>query len=451
MKYLLFILLLSLHISCKKQDAFLDVKPNKNDVTPSKLSDYQAMLDNDNLMNSGTPALGILGADNYYVNYTVWQSRSATERNAYIWAKDVFEGAASNDWKTPYQAIAQANIVLDGLAKMDAANTAVQQTIAAALFYRAYHYYNLLQLFAKPYHAATAVADAGLPLLLQFDLHAPVQRAAIQTCYYRLIEDLENALPYLPDMPLYKTRPGKAAALGLLARYYLHTAQYVKAGNRAEAALQHVNNLLDYAALNASASYPFPTYQNNNKEVIFYAQGSVYVIMTGTNMIVDTSLYKSYHANDLRKQLFYRSSGGNYFFKGSYTGSSAPFTGLAVNELYLISAEAAARTGNTTHAMQQLNNLLIKRFKTGTFVPYAAATAEDALQLIIAERRKELPFNGSSRWEDLRRLNSEPWFAQTLRRVLNGQQYELPPGDKRYVYPIPDNEILLSGIEQNPR
>lgn len=452
MKRIIYLLIIALMVSCSKQDEFLDIKPNKNDVTPSKLSDYQGMLDNDNLMNTGTPSLGILGADNYYVNYTVWQSRSATERNAYIWAKDIFEGAASNDWKTPYQAIAQTNMVLDGVADAAAsANATARQITAAALFYRAFHYYNLLQLFAPPYHAATAAADAGLPLPLQFDLHAPVQRAAVKTCYDRMIADLEQAIPNLPAIPVYKTRPGKAAALGLLAKYYLHTAQYEKAGNSAKAALQYDNSLLDYNALNSAASYPFPTYQNNNKEVLFYAQGSLYVIMTGTNMIADTALYNSYATGDLRKQLCYRSSGGNYYFKGAYTGSSAPFTGIAVNELYLIQAEAEARAGNTAAALQLLNSLLTKRFKTGSFQPYTASTAAEALQMVLSERRKELPFNGSTRWEDLRRLNQEPQFARTIRRVLNAQQYELLPGDKRYVYPIPDNEILLSGIAQNPR
>jgi len=70
---------------------------------------------------------------------------------------------------------------------------------------------------------------------------------------------------------------------------------------------------------------------------------------------------------------------------------------------------------------------------------------------LIQERRKELPFSGNLPWEDLRRLNQEPNFAKTLTRMLNGETFSLPPGDNRYVYPIPENEISLSGIQQNPR
>ena len=92
-----------------------------------------------------------------------------------------------------------------------------------------------------------------------------------------------------------------------------------------------------------------------------------------------------------------------------------------------------------------------KRWKAGTFIPFTAATATDALTKIINEKRKELPFTGSIRWEDLRRLNKEPQFAKTLIRILNGQTYSLPPNDAKYTLPIPDDEIRLSGIAQNIR
>jgi hypothetical protein len=55
------------------------------------------------------------------------------------------------------------------------------------------------------------------------------------------------------------------------------------------------------------------------------------------------------------------------------------------------------------------------------------------------------------RWIDLRRLNTDSRYAVTLTRNLNNQIYTLPPNDQRYVLPIPDLEIKLSGIEQNPR
>ena len=109
------------------------------------------------------------------------------------------------------------------------------------------------------------------------------------------------------------------------------------------------------------------------------------------------------------------------------------------------------RLGSINAAMDDLNALIIKRWKNnGTFVPFTAATANEALAKVLKERRKELIFRGL-RWTDLRRLNKDPRFAITLTRNLNGVVYTLPPNDDRYTLPIPDQEIKISGIAQNPR
>ncbi|HQT24902.1 RagB/SusD family nutrient uptake outer membrane protein, partial [Daejeonella sp.] len=120
------------------------------------------------------------------------------------------------------------------------------------------------------------------------------------------------------------------------------------------------------------------------------------------------------------------------------------------NELYLIQAECYARKGNTVDAMKSLNTLLVKRFKTGTFIPLTAGSAEAALGIVLKERRKELVYRGM-RWQDLRRLNLEPQFATDLKRVINGQTHILPANDSRYVFPIPNYIIDATGIAQNPR
>jgi hypothetical protein len=105
--------------------------------------------------------------------------------------------------------------------------------------------------------------------------------------------------------------------------------------------------------------------------------------------------------------------------------------------------------GNASAAMNDLNTLLMKRWKTGTFIPYTAINATDALSKILTERRKELLMRGI-RWSDLRRLNKEPQFAKTLIRVIGGQTYYLYPNDKRYVFPIPLQIIQMTGVPQNP-
>jgi hypothetical protein len=89
------------------------------------------------------------------------------------------------------------------------------------------------------------------------------------------------------------------------------------------------------------------------------------------------------------------------------------------------------------------------RVVTGSFTPYPVMSAAEALDTVLAERRKELAFRGI-RWSDLRRLNQEDWNI-TLTRNLNGTPYTLPPNSKLYTLPIPPDVIQESGIAQNPR
>jgi hypothetical protein len=143
-------------------------------------------------------------------------------------------------------------------------------------------------------------------------------------------------------------------------------------------------------------------------------------------------------------------SPSNFTIKGSYGGNSIRFTGLATDEIYLIRAECHARKGDAISAMKDLNALLEKRWKSTDWVPFTAGNANDALNKILIERRKELCFRGI-RWNDLRRLNMDPQFSMTLQRTINSQTYTLPSNDPKYVLPIPIGVILLNNIEQNPR
>jgi hypothetical protein len=169
--------------------------------------------------------------------------------------------------------------------------------------------------------------------------------------------------------------------------------------------------------------------------------------------MVDSVLYKSYEAEDLRKLLYFQDAQGNgtVAFEGSYTGVGYElFNGLATDELYLLRSEANARLNNLNDAMDDLNFLLSKRYVTGKFAPRVADTKEEALDIILMERRKEL-LNRGTRWADLRRLNEEPQYATNLKRELGTAVYSLPPNDPRYALLIPGKVIQLSAVNQNPR
>lgn len=449
--YILLLLSTVLLFSCKK---WLDIKSNLSDVTPGTLEDYQAMADNDAIINTGTPGLALNSSDNFYVTYTTWQSLNATGRNCYTWTAEVYEGASPQDWSWPYKSLEMANIILEGIASIPVTQTNQAQwnnVKGSALFIRAMVFYHLAQTFAPSYTASTAPTDLGIPLRLTTDVNIQSTRASVEQTYQQIIADLTAAENLLPIVAAYQTRPSKPALYGLLAKTYLNMGNYTKAQDYANKALTLYSSLLDYNGLTASSTAPLPVYPNNT-EIIYYTTSFLPTILFNNSPITDSLLYQSYSANDLRKTVCYRLNTNLPIFKGFYTGkTNSFFSGIATNELYLIRAEANARLNNTAAALTDLNTLLQKRWKTGSFIPVTAVNADDALAKILTERRKELPFTGSTRWEDLRRLNKEPAFAKTLTRVLNNQTYTLSPNDPKYTLPIPDDEIRLSGIKQNIR
>lgn len=430
---------------------FLDKKPNKSIVVPTTPGDLQALLDNTSVMNRG-PGIGILGADDFFMTDAGWEGLlNPIERNGYFWASDVFGGQLScSDWTVPYEQVFYANVVMEGLNKISvnsANETELNNIKGRALFYRGNAFYQLAQLFCLPYSPET-LESPGIPLRLTADVSSPVVRATVKETYERIVMDLEEADRLLPVTPAAKTQPSSAAGKALLASVYMSMEDYVNAEAYATGALSLNNALMDYEQLDESSLRPVSVM---NEEVLFHCTVITYRFSISALTYVDTMLLDSYSANDLRKTIFFRQRApGMYNFKGNYTGNVLQFGGISNNEVYLSRAECRVRNGNIPGALEDLNALLEKRWRTGTFIPVTENDPENLLSLILTERRKELVFRGS-RWTDLRRLNQDERFQKTLSRELNGTLYTLPPNDPRYVYPIPPQEIDISGIAQNIR
>ncbi len=454
--FMLFILscILLLTSSCKKN--WLDEKPDSHLAVLSSLTDYQTLLDNRSLSVSNY--IGEAATDNCYVAEINFPWLNVSEIAVYIWAPNGYGVPTIDVWGL-YNGIFNCNTALAGLGKIDQNSgnkDLYNQVYGSALFWRAFTYYELGQAFMKSYDSTSANTDPGIPLRLDADINAKVGRGTVKQVYDQIFSDLLQASTLLPpSTQVYKTRPNKGSAYAMLARAYLAVEDYKKALSYADSSLKLNGTLLDYNTVTPSRNFGMPAF-NKNPEVIFYSwTSSGHLNMY--NAEIDSSLYQMYSTNDLRKTYFFTSSSSytgvnGISFIGTYDGTNqnAFFTAPAVDELYLIRSECYARTGNISAAMNDLNTLLITRWKNGTFVPYTAADMNDALTKILTERRKELIMR-ATRWTDLRRLNKDPRFATTLTKIYNGTVYTLPPNDNKYVYPIPDDEILYSGIAQNPR
>lgn len=448
--YYFVVLLLPLLISCNKD--FLDAKPDKTLVVPATLKDFQALLDNSDIMNSWMPYLGEIGGDDYYLQDDTWNAFSyPPEKNGYIWAKDILEGNPSADWENMYQIVFYANNVLEGLDKItNPENKAQYNSIeGSALFFRGYAFYQLAQLFCAPYSATSSNNGPGIPLRLKSDINEPTVRSTIAETYSQILDDLSKAVPLLPVEVMIKTRPDKTAAYAMLSKVYLLIQDYGHSLAYADSALeQNLNSIVDLNSVDTLASYPMEQY---NSEVIFQTTLNYSSNLSPWCINIDSVLFASYKDNDLRKPAWFTLNDGRMVFKGNYNGSSPYyFSGLALDEIYFNKAECLVRTGKLQEGMDVLNSFLENRYRAGTMTPVVVSDEAGAIQAILQERRKELLFRGV-RWSDLRRLNLDPATAKTLHRWIDGNNYDLPPNSPNYVLPIEERVIQLSGIEQNIR
>lgn len=443
--------------SCKE---YLDEKPLKSLVVPSTMEDLEALL-NARWIVENSSAVNEIVADDYYIDIADWNYLMSQSANipyylgdclSYYWDAKAMQKSWKDSYKNP---IYYSNVVLE-VARKIRTNDQIRlnRIIGSALFHRSFAFERLAQVYCKPY-SLTSSEDLGLVLRMTSDINEPTKRSTVQETYFQIIKDLKEAAELLPSESEFPTEPSKAAAYGTLARVYLSMRDYSSAGYYADLCLKINNSLMDYNDIDMNNT---PIFKEYNKEVIFHSQPIPPGILAESRAKINNELYQLYEEGDLRKRLFFlKNTGANnntYRFRGSYLGrfgtGSQVFHGITTGEMFLIRAESFARNNNKEAALMDLNTLGMKRWmNNGSWTPTITANADEALQVILQERRRELIMRGL-RWTDLRRLNEEGANI-TLTRILGGITYTLPPGDLRWTLLIPEEVIERSSIAQNPR
>lgn len=445
------------NLSCNKKK-FLDEKPSSDIFIPTKLTEFRALLDNDEIM-SETPVMGEVSADNYYLSNSFYTALKSREHNCYTWNTNIYfdnEGSVG-DWDKPYQQVFYANVVLEGLRSIsgnkggDASEFAALK--GASHFVRAYAFHNVAQVFSPAYDLNITDDENkyGIPIR-KTPVIGEVGRKTVLETYNEIIKDLDTAIQLLPETIDidHLNRPTRSAAFALMARVYVSMRKYDSALFYANRCLDIHSALIDYNTINTMIGTPF---QRENLEVLYQSK-----ILSTNNVLkaaivpgcyVDSNLFKSYSIDDLRRSIYYTTLTPLPNLKRGYTGTIFLFSGLATDEIYLIKAECLARTGYYAEGMNVLNQLLVNRFATGTFVPLVAQNAQEALDTILVERNKELSFRGV-RWSDLKRLNKEGRNI-ILSRTVDGTNYSLLPNSNKYVLSLPLDVALLGNVLQYNR
>lgn len=443
LKFTLYIFLPILLLnSCRD---YVEVEQVGNNRVLKYTSDYRGLANNYTDMTS-SGGIHLLASADVEFPTTYQTGVSTIWSNSYTWQEKIYDPSqGDSDWIGLYKAIYYSNVIIDGVMSSQGGTDAEKKEIYAEAFvHRAFAYLQLVNVYGPQFNPASANSEKAVPLLLKPDLFSSLERSTVGQVYDQIISDLQSALANdIQDTPQFNVLPSKRAVYALFARTYLYMGSYQLSLDNAQKALEMQSGLINLNTFASGFSYPVLI---QNPEIIF----SKTALLAYRGVPLSNDLLNSFESNDLRYN-YYTIAGTNFF--PSYTGRGfgianySPTTGInigvSVPEMYLISAECYARLGQPQKAVDNLNILRAKRYKTATTYQVAATTNLEALNLALIERQKELIGRGF-RWFDQRRLNLDPAFRKTYTRVFKQNTYTLEPDGAGYVFPINQNYIDLN-------
>lgn len=445
--------------SCKK---FLDIPSNNNTaLNPTSVSDFEEIL-NATSIRQNNYFLVDLTADDISI-YELADKTTFLWR-VYSWAPELF-GVSDNDevYNSTYKTIMHMNFVVNGIDNATE-GTPERKAIAKAQakINRAYHYFQLVNIYAPTYNASTASTDLGVPLVLNVSSTGEYGRATVQQVYDQILSDLNDAVntPELPNFSLDVIHPAKVAALAMQAKAYLQMGNYTEALAAANAALAIKNTVLDYATMEGRKPLTLLE-QQTNPEVILAQSGSAKITSYGStnNVIFDYNLQKLWGRQDLRLTLITEEErffpAGVWLYHPTAASELYQFDySITVPEMMLIKAECLARAQDGPGAMALVNQLRKHRFEAKDYKELDAnLDGPAALQQVLDERRRELFMHGGVRLFDVKRLGLPMQRGRISRYGQPATNITPQPANsKRFIFPFAKTTLDLSPkIIQNER
>ncbi|MCG8308070.1 MAG: RagB/SusD family nutrient uptake outer membrane protein [Cytophagales bacterium] len=384
-----------------------------------------------------------------------------------------------NVWTRNYVLINNANTVIARAPDVPTENQVEQELVDRAVgeakFLRAMSYFTLVNMFG------------GLPLRTEpttdFD-NASIPRSSEADIYDRIIMDLTDASNILPESydggPFNEIgRATKYAALALLGKVQLQNGNPSAASTALQSVIGKYSLLADYSAIHAAGNdntaesifeVSFnPSNQTGlgmNNAFIPASVASELGIVAGGTALLPTfptmDITTIYEDGDLRADVSFTAyTGGNApYYISKYMDLDAAGDGSDINMVVLRYADVllmkAEADGESAASYELINQVRRRAFGQDPSTPdpgidIDASTPGTFIEKVMLERRRELVFE-SQRWLDLRRL-PESEALNIINSHMSDEYTDVPTVDaKRLIYPIPQQEIDVSGgiVEQNP-
>lgn len=374
-----------------------------------------------------------------------------------------------------YVFIGNANMIIANIDNATGPEEEKRLIKGQAYAYRAWAYYQMIQLFGERYVAGGANSGLGLSLVLEPRTGA-LPRSTVEEVYTQINADLDQAITLLTGL----NRPAKShlnvnVAKGLKARVALTQQNWPLAAQMANEARQGfpLMSRTQYMAGFSDVTNPewiWGIRHRDDHPTYFYSFFAYLGNFSSTNTrgnpkAINSLLYDKISSTDVRKGLwdptgtntsFPLVAGGTRFpymtrkFMLANPGNSnGDLAFMRAAEMYLIEAEARARIGGQeAQARQVLYDLAVARDPNYVL---STNTGTDLIEEILTQRRIELWAEGF-RFYDLKRLNL-PLDRRGSNHIVSLAQllYE-PAGTLNWQFLIPRAEIdnTLGIVVQNP-
>ncbi|WP_298710040.1 RagB/SusD family nutrient uptake outer membrane protein [Chitinophaga sp.] len=459
--------------SCGKD--FLTLEPQQNTEVSVAIRDLQGMraalnglystLQSASYYGRTASILPDLMSDNAQI--AVSNSNRYLAQDQYVTASN--DAQVSGLWNNLYVVVANANLLIEkGEAlQLPVADTAEQRyLLGEAYALRALAYFDLARFFSQPYNYTADASHLGAPIVLRSSttkegVLSPSRNTVKQT-YDQVIADLQTAIVKLNrrTSTTVRARFNQYGAKALLSRVYLYTGEWEKV-------IPLCNDVLA-AGASAYSLIPASTLlgdflKQNNPEVIFEvantatdynttdALGYFYDQAGYGDMLATAGLYNSYTATDVRRGFITRGRRGSdnpAHIVGKYTRKPEENVKLIrLAEVYLNRAEAYAQLGEWENAVDDANVTIARADSDPASLLPNTLTGEPLIEAVLAERRKELAFEGQ-RLFDLTRYKKS--FGKIRR---GGATINVTYPMNKAILPIPLREMDanrgLTG-QQNP-
>lgn len=345
-------------------------------------------------------------------------------------------------WTSAYDGINRANEIITKVPAVSGLDdTEKNEIMGEAYFIRALDYHNLVKLFGGvpiKLTPTSSVSDVG-----------NATRAAVPDVYTQILKDLDSASALITN-----TTPATQATMGAVAALRARVLLYKGDYPGAQAAAEAVEGMSYTLASNYGDLFPESgpgpsedifevTATLTQENYLSYDYLNVYEVGPSLDLmhaydpafLPATSDIEDFNPTDTRGQWNILVEDGTVFgnkYRSVVGTDYVPVLRLA--EVILINAEALARQDQLGPAVTEL-----QRIQTRADAPLfvlGSHTQQQVIDAIVAERRKELAFEGD-RWPDLVRLGT----AATVLGIDPNQT----------LYPIPAREIAVSPtLTQNP-